>query len=34
MPKNNLDARIRQWEIDNNDKRNKSQVHKPGSQKK
>lgn len=35
MPKNNLDARIKQWEIDNASKGgSKTKMHKPGSQKK
>lgn len=34
MPKNNLDARIKQWEIDVASGRSKTKLHKPGSQKK
>jgi hypothetical protein len=35
MPKNNLDARIKQWEIDTASVKGKAtKLHKPGSQKK
>lgn len=35
VPKNNLEARIKQWEADNASARGKStKMHKPGSQKK
>jgi hypothetical protein len=35
MPKNNLDARIKQWEIDTAGGRgSKTKLHKPGSTKK